>query len=201
MTNDFFSETFKFIVLACDNMHCHLPTGCHQINKEVTTNGTFAMDIVKNIVTIILALIAGSFAIYQMKVNIISSARIRWIEELRETLSKFYPVILDTILAWENRKLFIKTNDPKHNEYYAAYSLNITRYNSLSNKIKMLLNSNEPDHKAIENIIDKIDEQFDQDNINNASQKDIEMELKIIVNHSKSIFKKEWEKSKRVFKV
>ncbi|MBA4241378.1 MAG: hypothetical protein C0448_11670 [Sphingobacteriaceae bacterium] len=165
-------------------------------------SNTFWSDILKNFVTIILALIAGILALYQMKANIISSARIRWIEDLRDTLSKLYPATLDILNSFENHKLHSKLNNPeKANESYLEYTKNMTTFNALSNKVRMQLNSNEPDHKAIENILDEIDTKIHQHNIFKITGEELEVYLKKIVVHSKVIFKEEWEKSKKIFKI
>ncbi len=178
--------------------HC---TGKNASDNKSCSN-TFFSDILKNFVTIIIALIAGFLALYQMKANIISSARIRWIEDLRDTLSKLYPATLDILNSFENHKLQAKHNNiEKANESYLEYTKNMTTFNALSNKVRMQLNSNEPDHKAIENILDEIDSKIHQDNIFNITGEELEMYLKKIVVHSKVIFKEEWEKSKKIYKI
>src|SRR5690606_38489477 len=46
-------------------------------------------SIITNSITIFIALLAGMVAIYQVKLNVISAARIKWVEDLRETLSLY----------------------------------------------------------------------------------------------------------------
>jgi hypothetical protein len=159
-------------------------------------------DLWRNLPTILIALIAGFIALYQMKLNIISSARIRWIEDLRDSLSKLYPAAIDTVVSAENyRNAKASNNQTDFNQYYSEYSVHISNFNILSNKIKMQLNSNEAEHKYIEDLIDKIDFKLDTKNIENITAQDIENDLKLIVSYSKKIFKKEWDKSKRIFKI
>ena len=90
---------------------------------------------------------------------------------------------------------------PAADSHYIDYATNMARYNSISNKIRMQLNSNEPDHKAIEEILDRIDIKLDEENIVNFTGKELEVDLKIIIAHSKTIFKSEWEKSKKLYKI
>lgn len=202
MNNELLSETIQQITCVCDQ------TGCVHFNlKNVSINcnansSSIWLDVVKNGVTIFIALIAGLLALYQMKANIISSTRIRWIEDLRETLSKLYPVALNALNSYKNRNNELKMEKSEEAyRYYMEYIKNLSDFNALSNKIKMQLNSSEPDHKRIEEIIDILDSKLDLANIENATVQEIEAHLKLIVSHSKNIFKKEWEKSKRIFKI
>ncbi len=206
-------EIEKCCKSGCDNKlqitesnHNLVDKSVHCSNKKTSDNtscsNTFWSDILKNFVTIILALIAGFLALYQMKVNIISSARIRWIEDLRDTLSKLYPATLDILNSFENHKLHSKHNNTqKADESYLEYTKNMTTFNALSNKVRMQLNSNEPAHKAIENILDEIDSKIHQNNILKITGEELELYLKKIVVHSKVIFKEEWEKSKKISKI
>lgn len=45
--------------------------------------------LIPNSVTILIALIAGMVALHQVKLNVISAARVKWVEDLRETLSLY----------------------------------------------------------------------------------------------------------------
>lgn len=192
-----------------------------QTSKDEKNKTSFEWnDLLKNCITIFIALIAGFIALYQMKLNLISSARIRWIEDLKTALSDLYPAVLNTAVTSENHKAAKEknneTNTVQHNngtsanqtdkdnnatQYYSEYIGHLSAFNALSNKIKMQLNSNEIEHKIIEDIIDKIDMKLDYKNIDNISLHDIESDLKQIVTYSKIVFKKEWKKSKRIFKI
>lgn len=157
---------------------------------------------VKAFIAIVLALLAGGLALFQIKANVISSARIKWIEDLRDTLSKLYPVSLDTVTsAREYRIAKSSGKDAEAIRYDEANSRYLSDFNALSNKIKMLLNSSEPEHRQIEHVIDVIDKKLDKKNIDTVTAYEINDDLKLIVSLSKIIFKKEWDKSKRIFKI
>jgi hypothetical protein len=163
---------------------------------------SFWPDLVKNLITIVLALIAGFIALYQMKSNIISSARIRWIEQLRESLSNLYPNALNVFNAYEMHIIYQDRADAvQSNLFYGKYLQHLSDYNSLSAKIKMQLNSNEPEHKSIEDILDEVDEKINQAMTLSVSLEGVDNDLLRILNHSKNIFKLEWEKSKKIFKI
>lgn len=159
-------------------------------------------DFLKIILAIAVALIAGLIALYQMKSNVISSSRIKWNEDLRDSLSKFYSAVLDSHCAYQN--FMNAKNENKNdemNQHYTEYSNYVSLYNSLTNKVMMLLNSDDAEHQKIETIISKIDLMLQSSNIDNINQASLEVELKKIVTSSKIIFKKEWEKSKKLFTI
>lgn len=159
-------------------------------------------ELYKNLITIFLGLVAAFIALYQMKSNIISSARIRWIEDLKDCLSKFYTVSLDVVNSYENYVIYSKENDRSNKDaYYNSYDSHMTHFNILMNRIKMQLNSSEVEHRQIEEIIDRIDLKLGKINVTTVTQQEIEIDLKQIVMISKIIFKKEWEKSKKLFEI
>lgn len=179
------------------------PPSCPSSTKKNLEEDNFEWnDFFKNFLTIILALIAGFIALYQMKSNIIASARIHWIEDLRDSLSKLYPAALDTVISATNyRNAKISIDKRESDKYYKEYCIHISNFNALSNKIIMQLNSNEPEHKILEDIIIIIDSKIDTANIDNITAQDIEGDLKLVVSYSKIIFKKEWDKSKKLFEI
>ena len=158
----------------------------------------------KTLITILLALFAGGLALFQMKANIISSARIKWIEDLRDNLSKLYPVVLTVPHLYKLHDEYMKLGDKaialKH---YDEYLKLMTEFNSLSNKIRMLLNSKESNHEKIEKTLEKIDNLFDPErgDVKTINMSDLETDLRVIVAASKLIFKEEWRKSKKIFKI
>lgn len=166
-------------------------------------NSELISSIIENTVTIIIALIAGVIALYQVKSNIVSSSRIRWIENLRTSISEYYQASLATGLFlenWINLEPKPKADDDQREllrNYLDAHST----YFIKSNNIRMFLNPNKLDHKEIENVMDKIDSFFNEKNVENINQEIIEVELKKIVLLSRKIFKKEWTKSKKIFKI
>jgi len=166
-------------------------------------NSVLISSILENTATIVIALIAGIIALYQVKSNIVSSSRIRWIENLRISISEYYQASLATGLFlenWMNLDENTEVNDDERElrrNYLDAHST----YFIKSNNIRMFLNPNKSDHKEIENIMDKIDTFFEEKNVRDINQALIENELKKIVVLSRKIFKEEWRKSKKIFKI
>jgi|GEM_PF-1620934 len=154
--------------------------------------------ILKNGITILLALIAGLLALYQVKSNIIATARIKRIDDLRTTLSELYDAANDTLLYYVNKEEH--EDDPENcDKYYDKYAHNMSRFNILSNKVKMSLDSSKPNHLKLENLISEVDNLLDFENISNCDSGILENKLKEIVLSSKDIFSEEWNHSKKLF--
>lgn len=198
-------DVYKLLVNSNINNRCYSNLKCFKIlnNKGTEIEKLKPFDwyeLYKNLITIFLGLVAAFVALWQAKSNIISSARIKWNEDLREALSKLYSAALDTHLDYVNYFNSKNNNSIDSSSHYNNYSNNLSTFNLISNKVLMLLNSNEKEHRNIEVIIDKIDKMLGTTNISSITQQSLEVELKKIVENSKIIFKKEWEKSKKVFK-
>lgn len=158
------------------------------------------------ITTIVVALIAGFIALYQVKLNTISEARITWIENLRDSLSSFCMETSMCGATISNMKSLMEgASDSErskvYEELYPKYleaSINCNKYAS---KVMLYLNSAEKQHRSIEEVIEKIQthlnvkeiEEFDRDEMNN--------DISEIIHRSKIIFKSEWKKSKSLFKI
>lgn len=171
-------------------------TICHAITIiQKNADPSLFDKIIENGITILLALIAGLVALYQVKSNIVSSARIKWIEELRHEISQLYNDSLSTILYWGN---FTKT---KAAEDYNKYDLAHSNFFILSNRIRMKLNLTEEGHSNLNDRLNEIESMLEAENIETHSQEDVEVILKQIVVISRQIFKLEWDKSKKVFKI
>tara|TARA_B100000949_G_C13986060_1_gene327191 strand:+ start:133 stop:609 length:477 start_codon:yes stop_codon:yes gene_type:complete len=154
----------------------------------------------ESIITILIAFIAGIVALYQVKSNVISSARIKWIEDLRLALCEYYDSALRSTLYLEDGEGFKKlgfsdeTTFTRLEEHHSRYHLN-------SNKIRMLLNPNEKQHADLIEIMDIIDQFYLQENVQQISQEKVEEKLKDIVEISRNIMKTEWDKSKKILPI
>jgi len=65
----------------------------------------------------------------------------------------------------------------------------------------LYLNSDEGDHKQIENIIENIYKHLHKDKLSELNTSYVESELNEMIKISKTVFKKEWKKSKKIFKI
>lgn len=183
-------------VVARDSINIHV----HHYINPATSESSILLDLAKNVVTIIIALGAGMIALYQVKSNVISSARIQWITDLRECTSNIYGVAISTHSNIKNA-MDKKAGTEINLQYYEKYNATQHELNILVNKIKMLLNPDENEHLKLESIIDEIDKMLDKDKIDKITSLELENKLKEIIPISKAIFKKEWKKSKKLLKI
>jgi hypothetical protein len=162
-----------------------------------------------NAITIFLGLIAGMIALYQVKLNIISNSRIKWIETLRETISEYCMEIsncniLKINLLDENKRLK-KNLERKESDneilldrYYIPYSESAKKAEKLHVKIMLYLNSENDYHRKMESLMIKNTTLIRKFEIDNSNELDVNINEMIL--GSKEIFRIEWKKSKRVFK-
>ena len=176
----------------------------HVIN--LNTAGDNSSQLVTNIVTILIGLIAGIIALYQVKSNIISSARISWIENLRDSISAYCVEVGNCAVILTN--MFNETKGKPLDEitkiisrHYPLYSESTNKSSRLGNKIVLYLNSDEINHKTIEELIDKISEHLHKKPLAELDKDQLEKNVNEIIKVSKIIFKTEWDKSKKVFRI
>jgi hypothetical protein len=157
-----------------------------------------------NIGTIIVALLAGMIALYQVKSNIISDARVKWIESLRETLSQYCKELEECsaskhILLYEIQGKTGKDFDVALKEFYPHYSATAKEVLKLQSKVFLYLNSNNKEHKELEELLRKTSIILHIKNEDHSKQ--IQENIGRIIAISKNILKEEWEKSKKIFKI
>jgi hypothetical protein len=141
--------------------------------------------ILENSITIIIALIAGILALYQVKSNVVSTARIKWIEILKEDISNLYNSALSAVFFFTEHTA--KNDNVSHSKYLEAHS----KFYILLNKIKMQLNIYETKHKELDSLLDEIDSMLDSANnkLKEVTQEQMEVKLRKIVIISRDIFK------------
>jgi hypothetical protein len=159
-----------------------------------------------NIITIVLALIAGLIALYQVKSNIISSSRIAWIENLREAISTYVAEVSEcsVIIANMHSTLKGKTGEDFEktlNIHYPKYSDSSKAIDKFGSKVLLYLNPQEESHKRIEDLIEGISDHLHKKKMAELDRDKIDTDLKKIITISKEIFKKEWTKSKGLFRI
>jgi len=164
-------------------------------------------NLISNSITILLGLIAGMIALYQIKLNVISNSRIKWIENLRETLSDYLMEIsscnhLKINLYKESER--IKKQEKGDTEkfldrFYEPYLKSASRVEKLQAKLFLYFNSNNKKHKIIESLM--IDNFKLIGDLKTDNRVKLDANISEIINTSKLIFKNEWIKSKKVFKL
>lgn len=157
--------------------------------------------------TIILALLAAFVALHQVKSNVISTSRIRWIEEFKKTISEYDNSVLQMIFNYGMyRKYLMKTDDKKikHEKYYDEYvKFHYLIYTHEAN-ISLNLNLEEKMYRdinfailAVRNEINRIDKENDIDT--DQLYRGTTLLLRDLRKVSQLALKKEWKKSKNMF--
>ena len=177
---------------------CYLTTDtlCVKMSQPTpVVTETSWLGVLKNSTPVLIAMLAAFIALLQAKSNIISASRIRWIEDLRNTLSEYCSITMDVLGHSRNYK---DHNDEKDYEKYLTAE---SRYDILENKIQMYLNSDEGEHQNLERCLDRIAIIMEREKITDDTFIEVSAIIEEIITHSKAIFGKEWRKSKKLFKI
>ncbi|SHF93851.1 hypothetical protein [Flavobacterium defluvii] len=153
-------------------------------------------------ITILLALLAAFVALQQVKSNVISSSRIKWIEEFKNDVSEYTTAVRQLI---HNYGLHIKyrdeNEDPKIKNYdeYIKYHYKASIHES---NLRMNLNLDEQKYKEIKTTLNKITECID--NVNpkldiDKHYKETALLLNQLRHQSQMALKTEWKKSQKMF--
>ena len=160
--------------------------------------------IITNAVTIIIALFAGIVALHQVKLNVVSDARIKWIESLRDTISQYCTELHKCSLLKAN--FFDEKKDKTGQElenvlikFYPPYSESSNEVLRLQSKVLLYLDSNDETHKQIEDLLRQNSLLLHDKNEYHIEK--IRRNIEQIIRLSKEIFKAELKKSKRLFKI
>lgn len=165
-----------------------------KIIKEIDNN--FFLEIIKIVVAVFLALIAAFFTLLQVKSNVISSSRIRWIESFKNDISEYTASVKESYTNHKNYNLNGLSKIDK-DFFYKEYSKAHTNSLILSSRIFLNLNIEENLHKNLEAILENIiDMTGSMEKIN---EEELNQKLIDLIDKSKIIFKLEWEKSKKIF--
>ncbi|TSD63972.1 hypothetical protein FFF34_015530 [Inquilinus sp. KBS0705] len=131
----------------------------------------------------------------QVRANNVSQARIAWIQDLRELLSKFNgEVALVNTYVEELISLIEKGNDEKVDIIYKDVLERLKTARIFSFQIKLFLNKQEEDHMNLENALDK----YFRHSVSNPKDKPelLNSLSDEILNLSRAILKKAWEQAK-----
>ncbi|WP_291076447.1 MULTISPECIES: hypothetical protein [unclassified Empedobacter] len=157
-------------------------------------------------IPILIAIIAWFAALYQVKSNIISNARINWTNNLRDLVSEYIVTSKTTVLLVNNIKNKVLNLGEDHinkiiENNYSIYLNESNKTEIIGNKILLLLNPKYPDHKIIINSINEVYKYLEFEDINNLDKNIIEPFLQDIIEASQRIIDNEWQKSKTLFKI
>ena len=164
-------------------------------------------ELLTNGVTIFIALLAALIAIYQVKSNIISSARINWIEKLREAASELFNEYSNcqachANIEYKTNKLSITTEE-LWRDYQELRTIE-NRITVLSRKINLYLDPENAKQKKVIEKLDKIEDLLSMSKNKNIQSKDTQTEILEIIEEAtklfREVFKDEWNKSRKIFK-
>jgi hypothetical protein len=161
----------------------------------------FSITIIKAGFAIFLALSGGLIALYQVKANVISSARIKWIEDFKTNIAEYSSTTNSSIFNF--REYADKRNGDARRTYHQQYMNDVQKIMSIKGKILMNLNRNENSYEKIYQIVNRIEVLTAHDNLDSICQLDNYLELEsqfdLLNIATNEAMKFEWEKAKKMF--
>jgi len=164
---------------------------CCKCSNIKNPDGFNIITLLPILIPLVLVILSGLFALYQVKSNSISSARILWIENFRTNLSEYCSYTIKAIHKLSDMlaksKIYKTADYPDLYKDYNEYISNHSESNKCKYKTKLYLNSVESKPKEIEDLLDSI-----EIDINNYFNDKDEKYYDII---------EEWTKSKNILKI
>lgn len=173
---------------------------------RVVTGDADDHQLLTNGITIVLALIAGLIALYQVKANIISGARMTWVNQLRDTISAYCMKTESCAILIQN---MVDECEGKSGteitaiikRHYEGYSAACSESGILANKILLYLDPGNKKHKQIEALVNGISEHLHKKKATELNRDKIEADLSALIRISKKIFMEETRKASRLFSI
>jgi hypothetical protein len=181
--------------------HCLDSSNKIIIINDTTPNTTFNFSLW---IPIFAAIIVGLFALYQVRSNTISNARINWIEKFSGIISD-YCVKIDILrlamLNHINEKNLLGRDytDILKKAAYGKYLIAHNDVQKLAYLIRIYLVSEEKDCLNIKRELLNHDKKVDLDSVTDLSIKEFESSIDRIISNAEKIINQEWKKSKSYF--
>ena len=181
-------------------------------NTTATDNITFLDRLNKVLssssgITVLLALLAAFIALHQVKSNVISSSRIKWIEEFKNDISEHSTAVRQMIYNYGMHLKYRDENEDPNTKNYRYYDEYIKCHYKAAiheSNLRMNLNLDEDMFIEIKKTLDKITLKID--NFNSKLDTDqTYRETAILLNRLRDLSQKalkiEWKKSRKMFYV
>ncbi|MES2544736.1 MAG: hypothetical protein V4548_07615 [Bacteroidota bacterium] len=160
----------------------------------------FTPTVLKAGFAVFLALIGGLIALFQVKANVISTARIKWIEEFKINIAEYASVSNEIIFSYREHS-HSKDKDIA-DLYYQKYMECVHKSMTIKGKIYMNLNLKEHLYTEINKIIQRIEILTDHTNLEFISEEEnyhkISDEFDNLNSITHKAMKVEWDKSKKM---
>lgn len=151
-------------------------------------------------IPILLVIIAGLLALFQIKANIIASARIEWTQNLRKTISQFLSEIM--ILNFNIKRVLELIEEGKTTDAETLYNSQTDSFKKVheyGNQIKLFLNNQkEKEHIELQELIEK----YLKNSTHGIKAKEFSELEKLeqdIIKSSQKMLKQTWEDAKTFY--
>lgn len=160
----------------------------------------FSLSVLKAMFAVFLALLGGLVALLQVKANVISEARIKWVEEFKRNVAEYISSVNELVFHFKN---YETTEDSIiRREYYDKYSQTIHKVQTLVKQIEMNLNRSEPLYEEIFQVLSRIENLIVHNNLSQIGELKnyplLHKEFSNLTSATQKAMKVEWNKSKKL---
>lgn len=149
------------------------------------------------LIPILLGLFAGLIALYQVKLNNITAARIKWSEEFRDSLSLYLTNIdssainLINIVHIKSKGLDTDENSKKYYGFYEKYSTCTDLATQYYFQLKLLINRDSKFFNQFESLLEELDNDYGEVQ-NDHDTENLRHKINSCIEVGQIILKKEW---------
>ena len=143
-------------------------------------------------------IIAGIFALYQMKMNAITNIRLKWLDEFKQDISELYQVSLLTANHQYQIKMFESDRELWKGEYQ-GYVKAHSRFFVLSNRLKLTILESSEHQERLSTIITELQAILAQDSTGYDKQPLVISKLEELKDHCTILVNLEWNRLSRLF--
>ncbi len=159
-----------------------------------------SLNVLKAAFAVFLALLGGLVALFQVKANVISEARIKWVEEFKKNIADYISTTNSMIFNF--REFEDLKNGDHRRDYHTKYMDLSHKTQSLYAQIEMNLNRNEQLYEDIYQILNRIETLTSIDNLGSVSELEnyeiLHNEFSNLTKATQKAMKVEWDKSKKL---
>lgn len=147
-----------------------------------------------DLLPLLVVIIGGIIALYQVNLNIVTSARVKKIEELRTLLTDFSSAVYNLNTTIKNHRLIVK-KDPDIDKIalYDKYYLKASETTRASNLFALYLDDRNEIHQDIIEDIDKLGNMLDLNNYQESNYNQVEEIVNRITENSATYINNEWD--------
>ena len=122
----------------------------------------------------------------------VSTTRIKWLDELRFDVSELVTEASNTVYYNSTKEYAKKQGEEELDKNYALYNKSFKKYSNLLVRIRLLLDFDKPKHRRLQNSLVDISKLLNHDTIDNVTPEMMMLQLTIVQGAANNLIRAEW---------